>query len=28
MTYDQAAKMEQQLAAELRAAGYQVFGGH
>jgi predicted GIY-YIG superfamily endonuclease len=28
MTYEQAAKMEQQLAAELRAAGYQVFGGH
>jgi predicted GIY-YIG superfamily endonuclease len=28
MTYGQAAKMEQQLAAELRAAGYQVFGGH
>ena len=28
MTYAQAAKMEQQLATELRAAGYQVFGGH
>ena len=28
MTYEQAAKMEPQLAAELRAAGYQVFGGH
>ena len=28
MSYEQAAKMEQQLAAELRAAGYQVFGGH
>jgi predicted GIY-YIG superfamily endonuclease len=28
MTYEQAAKMEQQLATELRAAGYQVFGGH
>jgi predicted GIY-YIG superfamily endonuclease len=28
MTYEQAAKMEQQLAAELRAAGYQIFGGH
>ena len=28
MTYEQASKMEQQLAAKLRAAGYQVFGGH
>jgi hypothetical protein len=28
MTYERASKMEQQLAAELRAAGYQVFGGH
>jgi hypothetical protein len=28
MTYAEAADMEQQLAAELRAAGYQVFGGH
>jgi predicted GIY-YIG superfamily endonuclease len=28
MTYAQAVVMEQQLADELRAAGYQVFGGH
>ena len=28
MTYAQALKMEQQLAEELRAAGYLVFGGH
>ena len=28
MTYEQALRMEQQLAEELRAAGYQVFGGH
>ena len=28
MTYAQALKMEQQLAEELRAAGYVVFGGH
>jgi len=28
MTYEGAMKMEQQLAGELRAAGYQVFGGH
>jgi hypothetical protein len=28
MTFDAAVKMEQQLAAELRAAGYEVFGGH
>jgi predicted GIY-YIG superfamily endonuclease len=28
MTYAEAVKMEQQLADELRAAGYQVFGGH
>ena len=28
MSYQGALKMEQQLAAELRAAGYQVFGGH
>src|SRR5829696_485471 len=28
MTYGQAVKMEQQLAEELRAAGYVVFGGH
>jgi len=27
MTYKDAAKMEKQLAAELRAKGYQVFGG-
>jgi predicted GIY-YIG superfamily endonuclease len=28
MTYEDAVRMEQQLAGELRAAGYQVFGGH
>jgi predicted GIY-YIG superfamily endonuclease len=28
MTYAQALKMEQQLAEELRTAGYVVFGGH
>jgi predicted GIY-YIG superfamily endonuclease len=28
MTYEQALKMEQQLAEELRLAGYVVFGGH
>ena len=28
MTYAEALKMEQQLAEELRAAGYVVFGGH
>jgi predicted GIY-YIG superfamily endonuclease len=28
MTYAQALEMEQQLAEELRAAGYVVFGGH
>ena len=28
MTYEQALRMEQQLTEELRAAGYQVFGGH
>ena len=28
MTYEAALKMEGQLAGELRAAGYQVFGGH
>ena len=28
MPYREALKMEQQLAEELRAAGYQVFGGH
>ena len=28
MTYEAALKMEAQLAAELRAAGYLVFGGH
>jgi predicted GIY-YIG superfamily endonuclease len=28
MTYAEAARMERQLAAELCAAGYQVFGGH
>jgi predicted GIY-YIG superfamily endonuclease len=28
MTYAEAARMEHQLAADLRAAGYQVFGGH
>ena len=28
MTYEAALKMEKQLAEELRAAGYQVFGGH
>ena len=28
MTYEAALKMEGQLAEELRAAGYQVFGGH
>ena len=28
MTYGEALKMEQQLADELRAAGYVVFGGH
>ena len=27
MTYDEASKMEKQLAGELRARGYQVFGG-
>ena len=27
MTYKDAAKMEKQLAEELRAKGYQVFGG-
>ena len=28
MPYREALRMEQQLAEELRAAGYQVFGGH
>jgi predicted GIY-YIG superfamily endonuclease len=28
MTYAEAVKMEQQLAEELRVAGYVVFGGH
>ena len=28
MTFDEAVAMEQQLAAELRGRGYQVFGGH
>jgi hypothetical protein len=28
MTYEEAAAMERQLADELRARGYQVFGGH
>ncbi|MEO7190592.1 MAG: hypothetical protein ABI051_06010 [Vicinamibacterales bacterium] len=28
MTYAEALKMEERLADELRAAGYQVFGGH
>jgi hypothetical protein len=27
MTFEEAARMEQQLADELRARGYQVFGG-